>query len=199
MKAAGFGGQIKFVLKAADKADIIDSFILDLDNIYQKEDILTEIVNGYKLTFKVTKDNEEVELKNVSSDFQGVLNIPAKIGSLKVTTLGPECCFYNNGTSEVHVPEGVKSIGEYAFYWNESLTKLYLPSTITEIAERAFDTGLSEIHIKATTPPSLGFNAFGSFAFHPTLAKIPLYVPKECKVIYANAEQWKKFENIVEE
>lgn len=197
MKAAGFGGQIEFVLKPADDPEIIESFILDLDNMYPLDLRLNQHVNGYKLTFKVTKDNEEVELESVAGDFQGVLNIPAVIYDiLKVTALGTWCCDHRYGVTEVHVPEGVKVIKEGAFYSCGSLTKLYLPSTITEIEKTVFyNTTLKEIHIKATTPPDLYQSNFDFDTHYDAV----LYVPKGYKEAYAYANGWNEFWNIVEE
>ncbi|MBR1903091.1 MAG: leucine-rich repeat protein [Bacteroidaceae bacterium] len=197
IKAANFGGQIKFVLKPIDKAEIIESFILDLDK-NEEGDIITETVSGYDLTFKVTKVNEEVKLESVPRDFQGVLNIPAKIvDGLKVTALGVWCCENRNGVTEVHVPEGVKEIKEGAFYNSVNISKIFLPSTLTKIGKNAIYANqarkLSEVHICATTPPVVGDDVFF------VNRGITLYVPHGCKEAYANAGQWNKFENIVEE
>ena len=175
IKARGFGGQIEFVLKPIDDADIIESFILDLDNIYTKGDVLTETVNGYDLTFKVTKTDTQVELSSVPSDFQGELVIPESIcnDQLTVTGLGKNCAAHNKGITSIVIPKTVTSISEYAFYYLEKL---------------------SEVHINATTPPAMGKQVFkGNYG------KAVLYVPKGCKEAYAHASEWSWFENIVEE
>ena len=175
IKAASFGGQIEFVLKPVDDADITESFILDLDNIYTKDDNVTEKVNGYDLTFKVTKTDKEVELSSVPEDFPGQLVIPESISNdqLTMTGLGKNCAAHNKGITSIVIPPTVASISSYAFY--------YLPNLI-------------EVHIKATTPPAMGEQVFkGSYN------KATLYVPKGCKNAYAHASEWCWFENIVEE
>ena len=76
------------------------------------------------------------------------------------------------------------------------MKKVYLPSTLTKIGNIAFySTNASEVHIKATTPPSLGVDRI--FAF--TKENAVLYVPTGCKEAYANADEWKEFKSIVEE
>ena len=175
MKARGFGGQIEFVLKPVDNADIIESFILDLDNIYTKDDIVTEKVNGYDLTFKVTKTDQEVELNRVPDDFQGELVIPESIcnNQLTVTGLDKNCAANNKGITSIVIPKTVASIKGYAFY--------NLPN-------------LTEVHIKATTPP-----AMEGYVFKGSYDKATLYVPSGCKNAYAHAIEWYYFKNIVEE
>lgn len=174
IKAASFGGQIKFVLKPIDKAEIIESFILDLDK-NEEGDIVTETVNGYDLTFKVTKSEKEVELNSVPEDFQGELVIPKSIcnDKLTVTGLGKNCAASNKGITSIVIPQTVSSISYYAFYNLDNLTN---------------------VHVKATTPPTMKEDAFnGSYS------KATLYVPKGCKEAYTKADIWKRFTNIVEE
>ena len=175
MKAAGFGGQIEFVLKPAADEDVTESFILDLNNRYNKGDVFTETVNGYDLTFKVTKTDTQVELSSVPSDFQGELVIPESIcnDQLTVTGLGYGCASHNKGITSIVIPQTVNSISSYAFYYLNNL---------------------GEVHIKATTPPAMGEQVFkGNYG------KAVLYVPKGCKEAYAHASEWSWFENIVEE
>jgi len=51
---------------------------------------------------------------------------------------------YENTT--VNVPEGVKTIGGYAFAYNDNVEKIVLPSSVTSLNDRAFrDTSASEV------------------------------------------------------
>jgi len=52
---------------------------------------------------------------------------------------------------------------------------------------------LTEIHCKATTPPTIN-----SFAFNNE-SSCTLYVPEGYKSVYETADYWKDFTNIVEE
>ena len=167
-----------------------------VEGMHPVNERIQQAVNGYELSFKVTKENEEVELESVARDFNGVLYIPAEItDGLKVTTMGVWCCDHRMGVTEVHVPEGVKVIKEGAFYGGY-MKKFYLPSTLTIIGNIAFYyTNASEVHIKATTPPSLDSDRiFGGIKENAVL-----YVPTGCIEAYANADEWKDFKSIVEE
>ena len=165
-----------------------------------------------------------MELSKVPWDFSGKLEVPAKIthwgNELKVTGLGTHCAegrgsinavtlpntiriignqalAYLNIT-EITIPEGVETIGAYAFLSDTKLKKVVLPSTMKLIDDGAFynTTALTEIHIKATTPPVLTFSInFDQSAYD----NAKLYVPQGCKSKYQNAENWKLFKNIVEE
>lgn len=61
----------------------------------------------------------------------------------------------------IHLPEGITSIGIFAFNWNASLTSIELPSTLTMIENNAFqDCKFMSVVSHATTPPTLGTNVF---------------------------------------
>ena len=50
------------------------------------------------------------------------------------------------------IPEGISSIGEYAFYSNNPLTTLYLPSTLENVSSSAFGgcTNLTDVYFAGT-------------------------------------------------
>lgn len=54
---------------------------------------------------------------------------------------------------------------------------------------------LTEIHCKATTPPTLTSNAFSTDIY----TSATLYVPAGTKSSYQTATSWSSFTNIVEE
>ena len=57
----------------------------------------------------------------------------------------------------IHLPEGITSIGIYAFNYNMSLTSIELPSTLTMIEYNAFNRcKFMSVVSHATTPPTLG-------------------------------------------
>lgn len=218
----GLSGKFVFCLKTymGDDEKPVDKVTLDLEEPYNVGETLTENVNGYDLTFKVTIKNEEVELSSIPKDFQGELVIPANIldNSLTVTSLGVNCAVGRKGITavtipstvktiqtgalaelniqEIIIPEGVTNISSFAFNANKEQIKVYLPSTLKTIDNSAFLSldKIAEVHVKATTPPTLG-----SYIFYPRYNDAVLYVPKGCKQDYANAKEWKYFKNIVEE
>lgn len=103
----------------------------------------------------------------------------------------PGSCFYCCSSLEsVTIPEGVMTIGQYAFL-GCNLKELTLPSTVTMIGSRAFvsNNRFQSITCNATTPPSLGENAFNHNI--STTVKVPL----SSIAAYRQAEGWKNFTN----
>ena len=125
-----------------------------------------------------------------SSAFSSCKSLKAiKIPSV-VTTI-PDRCFSGCSSLEsVTIPEGVMTIGQYAFF-GCNLKELTLPSTVTMIGSRAFDSNnrFQSITCNATTPPSLGENAFNHNI--STTVKVPL----SSIAAYRQAVGWKNFAN----
>ena len=178
LKKKGYGGTLVFGLKrdTEDEDNPIDKLTLNLNVTYEVGETYTEQVNGYDLTFKVTKKNQEVELSSVPSNFQGELVIPANIldNALTVTSLGDKCALYCLGITAVTIPSSVTFIDYCALHGMDKL---------------------SEVHIKATTPPAVGCY----WTLSPSYEKATLYVPQGCKQTYADTKYWQNFKNIVEE
>ena len=78
-----------------------------------------------------------------------------------------ELIYYPQGKtgSSYSVPNGVNTIGNFAFPWNENLTNVTLPSSLTSIGAYAFmNSAIASITIPANVT-SIGDLAFGSSAF----------------------------------
>ena len=59
-----------------------------------------------------------------------------------VTTIGGWAFFYCTGLSRVVMPEGVTSIGKRAFRACKSLSSVVIPQSVVSIGENAFDDGV---------------------------------------------------------
>ncbi len=107
-----------------------------------------------------------------------------------VTAIPGSCFYFCSSLESVTIPEGVMTIGQYAFF-GCNLKELTLPSTVTMIGSRAFvsDNRFQSITCNATTPPSLGENAFNHNI--STTVKVPL----SSIAAYRQAEGWKVFTN----
>ena len=94
-----------------------------------------------------------------------------KIGSVnyKVTSIGDKVFTGNNDIKQVTIPDGVTSIGNYAFF-NTLLTSVDLPAGLTSISDWAFThTKLTSVDI----PDSV--TSIGNYAFSNTpLASVHL-------------------------
>ena len=102
--------------------------------------------------------------------------------------------FYNSNISIATIPEGVKTIGEYAFYGDASLDSLALPSTLNSIGDRAFEnTKLNRFSAAATQPAALGADVFKGVNSYPK-EKLLYVADYDVAASYEEAEQWKEFE-----
>lgn len=110
----------------------------------------------------------------------------------KLTSVGPK---HSNSSIEF---EWADSIPSDAFYGVSSLKTLIIPATIKKIGNHILGETyyssfpkISEIYISAIVPPTISSDTFDGYS------SATLYVPRNCKEIYANDKNWGKF-NIVE-
>ena len=97
---------------------------------------------------------------------------------------------YLNGklVTELVIPEGVTSIGEYAFYNLSSLTAITIPESVTSIGNEAFKhcSSITAITCKAISPPSASSSTFSG-----ANVSIPVYVPSGSVEAYKAANGWR--------
>lgn len=107
-----------------------------------------------------------------------------------ISSLPGNFAIYCNGLMRVVIPEGVGSLGTSSFRECYSLTTLTLPSTLTSIGGTALASllGLKSLHIKATTPPTLGSNALQDLP-----ADCVIYVPASAVATYQGATNWSTY------
>ena len=76
---------------------------------------------------------------------------------------------------EIVIPEGVTSIGDYAFYCYLSLTEITIPDSVTSIGRQAFwyCSSLTKINI----PNSV--TSIGAWAFEGCTSLKAIYIDKE--------------------
>ena len=99
-------------------------------------------------------------------------------------------CFRLNS---IILPEDITSIGEHAFMRCEKLTEITIPSKVTCIGDSAFAyTGLRRITSLMETPCAISSSVFEN----PNLDPI-LYVPEQSVAAYKEADNWKKFTQIL--
>ncbi len=93
---------------------------------------------------------------------------------------------YPNGETEgVIIPQGVTSIGMYAFYnWSSNNQPLVIPNSVTEIGEHAFYNWQSNTHplVIPNSVTSIGYGAFGRW----TSNTYPLVIPESVTSIIDN-------------
>lgn len=89
------------------------------------------------------------------------------------------------------------TIGRYVLRYCRNIPKITIPANVTSIGNSAFNTctNLSEIHIQATEPPTLGDDVFRNIA-----ADYVMYVPVGYGDTYKAAAGWSTYaDHILEE
>ena len=105
-----------------------------------------------------------------------------------VTDIGTRAFDECSRLTSVTIGSGVTSIGNAAFQWCTSLSSVTIPNSVTSIGNSAFYrcTNLTSITCNATTPPTLGSEAFDG-------STCPIYVPEASVEAYKSASGWSDY------
>jgi hypothetical protein len=105
-----------------------------------------------------------------------------------VTSIGSSA-FSVSGLININIPSGVTSIDGRAFQECGSLTSVTIPDSVTSIGFQAFAlcNNLTNVTVNATTPPTLGGNAFNE------TNNCPIYVPAASVNAYKAAANWSTY------
>ena len=149
-------------------------------------------ITNHKLLYGISVNSVEIQnsvttISNMVFGYcRGLTSINIPNG---VTTIGDNVFSYCEGLTSVTIPNGVTSIGNYVFESCSGLTTVTIPDSVTSIGYSVFYycSGLTSVTIQATTPPSLGSNAFIS------TNDCPIYVPAESVDAYKKATNWKTY------
>ena len=97
--------------------------------------------------------------------------------------------------TELDIPEGCSSIGDFALYNATSLISVMMPSTMRQIGKMTFyGTTMGEIFCLASTPPAMGGPQTFSQAEYQNAF---LRVPGTSRELYRTDEMWGRFVNIL--
>ncbi len=127
----------------------------------------TEVVDGITWTYTVSGGKASVGGGSSSSTAvpkttSGAITIPSTLGGYPVTSIRDYAFQDCSHLTSVMIPNGVTSIGEYAFrYCYSSLTSVTIPDSMTSIGKCAFYycSGLTSVTIPDSVT-SLGSSAF---------------------------------------
>ena len=155
----------------------------------------------YKIVTRNGDDSQSIECNSSSiltkaevSDVVFSYAYSAVIGSC-VTEIAASAFTggYNAKVTSVTIPDSVTTIGASAFY-NCKLTYVTIPSSVTSIGYQAFKycTGLTGVTVEATTPPTLGSNAFNN------TNSCPIYVPSGSVNAYKSASEWSNYSSRIQ-
>jgi hypothetical protein len=98
------------------------------------------------------------------------------------------------------LPEGLDIIEGIAFYGSHYTSSLVIPASVTTIGARAFQiTGLKEVYLKSSTPPTIPTppqsGTYAEAPFDLNESDLKIYVPYESLDTYKNAVGWKKYKD----
>lgn len=105
-------------------------------------------------------------------------------------------CRFGNALTDVYISEGVETIPANFASGSSVLTSITLPASVDSIGSSAFEgSGLKEIHCQNPLPPVVAED----YVFYEVTGNCTLYVPVGSKSLYAEAQGWNEFAEIVEE
>ena len=112
-----------------------------------------------------------------------------------VTTIGGIAFNSCRALTSLTIPDAVTSIGDAAFGSCRSLTSVAIGSSVTTIGDDAFNSCdvLTSVTVRATTPPTLGNEVFGS-----TSSSLVIYVPAASVEAYKAASGWSFYESRIQ-
>lgn len=111
-----------------------------------------------------------------------------------IETIGNYAFAYCSDRQSVILPEGIKTIGDCSFLHCWSLHTITFPESTEYIGYKAFDSceSIEEVIAKASSPCEMEDDAFSN----ETYQRATLYVPDETIDSYREAEGWKRFAHI---
>lgn len=114
--------------------------------------------------------------------------------SNNVTSIGSHAFYECRNLGNVTLPSGLTSIGDHAFGYCQSMWNVVIPASVTSIGDGAFVfcNYLDSITCLATTPPTLGNNAFMG------TNDCPIYVPCDSITAYKSANVWSDYASRIE-
>lgn len=118
-----------------------------------------------------------------------------------VTSLGTSFCTNAKALKSVSLPEGLLSIGNTCFLRNWALREITIPSTVTSIGNNILGEayGLEYVHMKPTTPPTLGNAQFVPTTYNMKAIYVPYSEDHSILAAYQNAANWSTFADYMQE
>ncbi len=121
--------------------------------------------------FKLLSDGS-AELKEAKGD-DAVISIPEEWEGHPVTSIGDYAIYQHKELTRVHLPVGIKRLGNHAFAENRFLTQIELPEGLTFIDDYCFYNCIRLE--RAVFPKSIKNMGFGAFRNDKKLKDIHLY------------------------
>ncbi|MDR1562479.1 MAG: Ig-like domain-containing protein [Dysgonamonadaceae bacterium] len=124
----------------------------------------------------------------------GVANIENISLPSTLDSIGSRVFSAHKLSGTIEVPANVKKIGSYAFEGGagNTVTKVILPASLETVGGHGLDMNLTEITVKAETPPTITSSSFAGV----NKATATVCVPEGKVNAYKGAAEWSAFTNI---
>lgn len=135
-----------------------------------------------------------------NSEYAAVITEIKAFGNIEYIPNGAfRYCSFSNST--VDIPEGVVSIGQYAFQNINGVNIITIPSSVTNIGGNAFYLAVSNVRriiiIQSPIPPTLASD--NVFDVGVTGTMTDFIVPAGCGDTYKTAEYWSEYADYITE
>ena len=130
-------------------------------------------IEGVEMEFKILSELSKTcqvgngESPCISTAVTGVVTIPSEVEGYQVTGIGASAFGISGGeehinVSKVNIPEGVTTIGNFAFLWS-GIESINLPTSLTTIGQQAFTSclNLTSVYIPQNVN-SIGLSPFSN-------------------------------------
>jgi hypothetical protein len=172
---------------------------------------------NYSSSQGILYNKDKSALIQCTTSQTGFLSIPSSVKSIgnyafmsckgltaiefpvSVSTVGDYSFSNCSGLSSINLPKLLTIIGKNAFSSCSGLNSITIPSSVTSIGSYAFSgcSKVNSVQVKSPAPFTFSTNTYSIFSAID-YEKAVLYVPYNTKQLYASADQWKNFKNIVE-
>lgn len=178
---------IGFNIISSDEVEVATNIYSEYNRLTHAEIPATVSFEGK--SYKVTNIDLEAFLsrENLRS-----VTLPSSLRSLE------QGAFCHTGISELRIPEGVTSLGQYVANNCPNLETVYLPSTLTDIGRWAFENNSKLTSVYSNIPASKLFAIDANVFNGIDMNSCTLYVPVGAAETYRATEGWNQFKNITE-
>ena len=148
----------------ANKKGYPTSKELDFEyEVIQPGDFNVTTPEGINMHFNILSETtKECGLYYVAENMKGDCVIPNNVNGYSVVRIFDKACMRCSQLTNVRIPEGVTSIGKYAFYYTKNINSIIIPSTAKTIGDHAFMySGLTSLILEEGVQ-SIGWWAFGA-------------------------------------
>ena len=196
-KAGKYVVKVKGVTGIAQQNNIpyVQSYMQILRYVELNSDVDTIATNAFLYCTYLERCVMAAVTSIGTSAFMYCVNLKEITLSSGITIMQTNLFRYCYNLAKLELPNTLTTINTQSVLFNALLTTLTLPATIATIAAVSIDscTMLSEIHVQATTPPTIGTGNFSSIA-----TNFIIYVPVGTLSAYQTA--WSDYaDHIVEE